>query len=108
MKNELVYLRHIIDAVEKIERYLADTSYKSFSENDMLIDAVVRELEIIGEAAGNISTSFHKKYPEVPWSKMIGMRNRLIHEYFGVNKKVVWETCITDLKELKKLILPIL
>lgn len=102
MKDNLVYLRHIKDSIRKIERYLKDVSYASFVKNDMLLGATVRELEIIGEAANNVSAHFKIKHPEILWDKMISMRNRLIHEYFGVNKKIVWETCGSDLKDLKK------
>lgn len=104
MKDDEVYLQHILEAIEKIERYLKNTSYDSFIFNDMQIDAVVRELEIIGEAAANASEKLKVKHPKIPWSKIVGMRNRLIHEYFGINKKIVWETCASDLKELKPLV----
>ena len=102
MKDDRVYLRHILDAISKIERYLKGTSYKSFLKNDMKIDAVVRELEIIGEAARNVSTKLKDQHSEIPWNRIMGMRNYLIHEYFGVIKKIVWETCKTDLKSLKE------
>ncbi|OGB89533.1 hypothetical protein A2625_01260 [candidate division WOR-1 bacterium RIFCSPHIGHO2_01_FULL_53_15] len=108
MKNDLVYLEHIAEAIQKIEKYLKEVSFEQFSGNDMLIDAVIRELEIIGEAANQISGKARDQYPSMPWSQMIGMRNRLIHEYFGVNKKIVWETCSTDLKELRKILATIL
>jgi uncharacterized protein with HEPN domain len=101
MKNDKFYLHHILDAIEKIEEYTARKTFKSFSANDMMVDAVTRQFEIIGEAANGISTHFQEKNSQVPWSKLIGMRNRLIHEYFGVNKKIVWQTCKKDLKELK-------
>lgn len=101
MRNDKVYLQHIVDAIAKIETYLKGASFESFSKNEMMVDAVVRELEIIGEAANNISEGFKEDHPPIPWDEMIGMRNRLIHEYFGVNKKIVWETCQTDLKELE-------
>jgi uncharacterized protein with HEPN domain len=104
MKDDLVYLEHIFEAIQKIEKYLLNVSYDQFVDNDMQIDAVVRELEIIGEAANQISGEAKSQYSTMPWSQMIGMRNRLIHEYFGVNKKIVWETCSTDLKELKKIL----
>jgi uncharacterized protein with HEPN domain len=74
----------------------------------MIIDAIVRELEIIGEAANKIDSETKARYPKMPWSQMIGMRNRLIHEYFGVNKKIVWETCQIDLIELKRILASIL
>lgn len=66
-----------------------------------MVDAVVRELEIIGEAAGQCNEDFKKNNPEVPWKEAIGMRNRLIHEYFGVDLSVVWTTCMEDLPILK-------
>jgi uncharacterized protein with HEPN domain len=109
MKDDLVYHQHILlESIDKIERYLKDTSFESFMFNDMQIDAVVRELEIIGEAANNVSEQFQSEHPAVPWSEMVGMRNRLIHEYFGVNTKIVWETCQSDLKDLKKFIKPLI
>ena len=108
MENNLSYLIHIIEATGKIERYLEGFSEKDFYQNEMRLDAVVRELEIIGEAANNISEDYKKQHPEIPWRKMIGMRNRLMHEYFGINKKIVWDTCQIDLKELKVLISPLI
>lgn len=68
----------------------------------MMIDAVVRELEIIGEAAKNLSEDFRRKYPKFPLRESADMRNFLIHEYFGVNSKIVWNTCKNDLPDLKK------
>ncbi|KAF0134125.1 MAG: Nucleotidyltransferase [Candidatus Saganbacteria bacterium] len=108
MRDDRVYLKHITEAIDKVKRYISGNSFESFCNNDMLLDAVVRELEIIGEAANNISKEFQEKNPELPWILIIGMRNRLIHEYFGVNKKIVWETCQTDLKQLEKLLLPLI
>lgn len=108
MKNDTTYLQHILEAIEKIERYLSDTTYESFAENDMKIDGVVRELEIIGEAAAKLSSEFQQNYAQVPFRDIIAMRNFLIHEYFGVNKKIVWDTCQTDLKDLKRTIISVL
>jgi uncharacterized protein with HEPN domain len=102
MKNDKFYIRHIFDAIEKIEEYTARRTFKSFSKNDMMVDAVTRQFEIIGEAASKVSAEFQEKNSHIPWSQAIGMRNRLIHEYFGVNKKIVWQTCKKDLKALKK------
>ncbi len=102
MKDDKVYLHHILDAIHKIERYLKGVSYEKFSKSDMIIDAVVRELEIIGEAARNVSIKFKTENCNVPWNKIMGMRNFLIHEYFGVSKKIVWETSKTDLPSLKE------
>lgn len=104
MKDDQVYLRHILDAVEKIETYLAGQTYKSFSNNNMIIDAVVRELEIIGEATNHLSDLLRENHPEIPWRDAIDMRNILIHEYFGVRTHLVWDTCKEDLPKLKKFI----
>jgi len=104
MKNDDTYLQHILEAIEKIEKYLTGVTYEMFEQNDMIIDAVVRELEIIGEAAGKLSQQFQQDHPEIPFRDMTDMRNFLIHEYFGVNKKIVWDTCQTDMKHLRKTI----
>lgn len=104
MKDDQVYLRHILDAVEKIETYPTGQTYESFSNNNMIIDAVVRELEIIGEATNHLSDLLRESHPEIPWRDAIDMRNILIHEYFGVRTHLVWDTCKEDLPKLKKLI----
>jgi len=104
MKNDTIYLRHILEAIEKIEHYLLNTTYKSFSANDMMIDAVVRELEIIGEASSKLSKEFKDNHSDVAFRDATDMRNFLIHEYFGVRKEIVWETCQEDLPKVKKLI----
>jgi uncharacterized protein with HEPN domain len=104
MKDDGVYLRHILDAIGKIETYLEGQTYRSFCENDMMIDAVVRELEIVGEATNNLSEHLRQSHPEIPWRDAIDMRNFLIHEYFGVRRQVVWDTCKSDLSLMKNLI----
>ena len=68
----------------------------------MTIDAVVRNLEIIGEAANNIPEETTDKYPEIPWREMISMRNKVLHEYFGVDEEILWQTITNDLPPLKK------
>jgi len=103
MKDDQVYLRHILDAIEKIETYLTGQTYESFSNNNMIIDAVVRELEIIGAATNHLSDLLRESLPEIPWRDAIDMRNILIHEYFGVRTLLVWSTCKEDLPELKKM-----
>jgi len=104
MKNDRAYLIHIREAIESIEEYLENVTYHNFASSKMIIDAVVRELEIVGEASNNLSDEFREKHPEILWRKMKNMRNFLIHEYFGVNTKIVWSTCKEDLPKLKKLI----
>lgn len=108
MDNNIVYLKHILEAIEKAEKYLNGIDYDNFIKNEMMIDAVVRQLEIIGEAVNNLSPEFHDKHPKFYWRNAIDMRNFLIHEYFGINNKIVWDTCQVDLKDLKKIVLNIL
>lgn len=101
-KDDLVYLRHILDSIEKIQRYLQGVLKEDFDQNSMLQDAVIRQIEIIGEAARNVSEEFKEKNPEIPWLMMTGMRNKLIHEYFAVNSSIVWDTIMGDLPVLKQ------
>ena len=108
MRNDRTYLEHIREAIESIEEYLEGASYDQFASSKMMVDAVVRELEIIGEASNNLSDQFRKQYSDVLWRRMKDMRNFLIHEYFGVNTKVVWDTCKDDLPQLKSFIEKIL
>jgi len=107
-KDNLVYVRHILDAIKKIESYLEGVDFKTFSSNNMMFDAVTRELEIIGEASNNIEEEFQNQYPNIPWRKVIGTRNLLIHEYSGINKRVIWDACQDDIPELKTIMLQIL
>ncbi|MDL1911420.1 DUF86 domain-containing protein [Chloroflexi bacterium CFX6] len=101
-RDDTVYLRHILDAIELIEEYTRGMSENEFLSNSMAHDAVVRQVEIIGEAAGNISDEFQERHKELPWGKMIGIRNKIIHEYFNVNYAIVWDTVKDDLPILKK------
>ena len=102
MKDDKVYLRHIIEAIESIEEYLKGFDYESFSQDKKTVDAVVRELQIIGEASGRLRAEFGNKHRDIPLRDIKDMRNVLIHEYFGVNVKIVWDTCRIDLPKLKE------
>lgn len=104
MKSDTAYLEHILEAITTIDAYLKDVSYEEFENNKMIIDAVIRELEIVGEASNNLSDKFIKDNPEFPARDAIDMRNFLTHEYFGVNTKIVWETCKNDLPGIKEFI----
>jgi len=104
MKNDAIYLQHILEAIGAIEFYLADIDYETFIGNTMAVDAVVRQLEIIGEASKNLSEKFTADNVESPLREAIEMRNFLIHEYFGVNTKIVWETYKNDLPILKEFV----
>ncbi len=99
-RDERVYLRHIADAIARINDYLAGLSERDFKERQIVQSAVIRELEIIGEAARNLSDDFRRDHPEVAWQDVIAMRNRLIHAYFDVDLNVVWEVVRDDLPGL--------
>jgi len=107
-RDDTVYLHHILDAIESIENYTKGMSENEFLSNSMAHDAVVRQIEIIGEAARNVSDEFQNKHPNLPWTKMIGIRNKITHEYFNVNYAIVWDTVKDDLPLLKKSIKKIL
>jgi uncharacterized protein with HEPN domain len=95
-------IQDILTCIEKIERYTAGMTMAEFKQKEITIDAVVRNFEIIGEASKHIPASVRNKYPDVPWNEMAGIRNILIHEYFGVDIKILWNTAKKDLSSLKK------
>lgn len=104
MKREFMdYLDDIVNAMNKVEDFTKDMTYVEFIEDDKTTFAVIRALEIIGEAVKKIPSSITKQYPQIPWKDMAGMRDKLIHEYFGVKTKVVWETIKQDIPPLKPL-----
>jgi uncharacterized protein with HEPN domain len=102
MKNDAVYLHHILDAINRIQGYTAGVSYDQFLQDSLLQDGVVRQLGIIGEAAKNVSSPFRDAHPELPWRQMTGTRDKLIHGYFEVNLFIVWDTVQSDLPPLKQ------
>lgn len=101
MKNDLVYLRHILDAIAQIEAYVTGLSWGGFQESQLVQDAVIRQLGIIGEAARRVTSSVQKDHGEIPWSDIVGMRNILIHLNFEVDEREVWKTVQDDLPPLK-------
>jgi uncharacterized protein with HEPN domain len=103
-RDPQLYLQDILDSIGKIKRYTADLSFDEFVSNDMVMDAVTRNLEIIGEAAARIPDNIRLYYPNVPWYEMKGMRNIVAHEYFGVDPKIVWKTVQHSLPELSIMI----
>ena len=106
MKQDILYLKHILESIDKIETY-AKVGKTEFMETSHWQDAVIRNLEIIGEATKNIPDSFRKKYPEVPWKKIAGFRDIVIHAYFRVDIDVTWRIIKTDIPDLKEKILKI-
>jgi len=101
-KDPKVFFKHILDSIATIEEYIKGVSEYKFYSNRQIIDAVVRNFEIIGEATKNLPKSIRANTPYIPWGKMAGMRNNLIHEYFGVDKQEIWKTIKEDLPDLKK------
>lgn len=108
VRDVTVYLRDILDSIQAIENYLADMDEKVFLEDAKTQDSVIRRLEIIGEAVRSIPADWRSQYPNIPWRSIAGMRDVLIHGYFGVNMERVWETASNDLPNLKKEIQKIL
>ena len=101
MKNDMVYLSHILECMGKIEDYAA-TGKHSFLQSTMIQDAIIRNLEIIGEATKQISLEFRKQNPEIPWKQMAGIRDVLIHDYMGVDLDIIWVVVEKDLVVLKR------
>jgi uncharacterized protein with HEPN domain len=98
------YLQDILDAMEKAQQFVENLSYEEFTKDDKTVFAVVRALEIIGEATKNIPDNNRKNNPYVPWKDMVGMRDILIHAYFGVDMETVWLTVTKRITEIKPLI----
>ena len=90
----------IIESIEAIFIYTKGVTEEAFIANREKSDAVIRNIEVIGEAAGNLSLSFQEQHPEIPWHQIIGMRNRLIHGYFGISLKIIWQVVTVDLPVL--------
>lgn len=107
-KDDTVYLRHIFDAIKKIEEYTTGMNEKSFFASDKTQDAVIRQLEIIGEATKRITINTRSNHSGIPWKDMAGMRDKLIHDYFGVDINAVWQTVEEDLPFLKNEVATIL
>ena len=110
MKNRSaeLFLHDILDSVTRILKYSNGLNYDDLIKNEMAVDAIVRNFEIIGEAAKFIPEEFKNKYQELPLKEMVGMRNILIHDYLGINYKFIWQTIQEDLPELKKTITKII
>ena len=102
MKKDSIYVGHIVDAADLIRKYIQGISQEQFEGNTLVRDGVVRQIEIIGEATRAISDEFKDKHQVIPWHKIVGMRNRLIHEYIDVDEAEVYRTAKNDIPKLKE------
>lgn len=100
-RDARLHLDDILEAVARIREYTAGLDYQTFEQDKKTQDAVVRNLEVIGEAAGRLPESLHAAAPQIQWRKIIGLRNILIHEYFGVSLPVVWDVVQNKLEPLE-------
>ncbi|HLD21691.1 MAG TPA: DUF86 domain-containing protein [Patescibacteria group bacterium] len=94
-------LQDMLDAIDKIDQYTADYDFAEFENNSLVIDGVVRNLEIIGEAANHIPEEIQLQYTTIPWAQIIGLRNIVIHEYFGIDTSIIWTIATSDLPQLR-------
>jgi uncharacterized protein with HEPN domain len=103
-RDHLVHIKDIKDSIDDILLFTQSFDFEKFKKDKKTQYAVIRCLEIIGEAANKVPTDVRKKMPEVPWQKMADMRNKMIHEYFGVDVKIIWDTVIEDIPYLQETI----
>jgi len=101
-RSPLLLLEDILDACVKIQSYTRNLAFEEFKENEMIIDAVIRNFEIIGEAANRLPDDFKDAHPEIDWHRIRGFRNRIVHDYFGVDLAILWKIKNENLPNLIK------
>jgi len=105
MKRDIgLYIKDILDCIDKIEEFTKNMSFDDFVKDDKTASAVIRKLEVIGEATKNIPESIRERYKDIPWKDMARMRDKIIHFYFGVDYEIVWKVIIQRLPQIKPLI----
>lgn len=100
--GDLTRLLHVADAIEEIKLYTQDTDFEKFADASMMKNACIRQLEIIGEAFSRISEEIKEKHDDIEWRQIVGLRNILIHQYFGVDDKILWDIISLDLVDLEE------
>lgn len=101
-RDPLVLLKDIILAIQKIGRYTSHLNHDAFINDELIVDAVARNLEIIGEAARQLPEEYKRAHTEIPWTQIAGLRNRIVHDYFGLDLEIIWQIIQHDLPELEK------
>lgn len=99
-----ILFEDIIESIIKIEKYTDDLSFDDFENNNLITDAVVRNIEIIGEASKNIPGEIQNQFSDIPWQKLRGIRNRIVHDYFDVDRNIIWHIVTNELSSLKKIL----
>jgi len=107
-KDPKIFLLHILESIEAIEKYVKKMNKKDFIIKPLVQDAVIRRLIVIGEAAKNVPSDYKRQNPHIRWRDVGDMRNKIIHEYFGIDLNLVWEVVNKDIRELKKEVLGLL
>jgi len=107
-RSAILLIQDMLEAIAKIRRYTAGLTAETFPTDEKSVDAVVRNLEIIGEAANRLPEDFKAQHREVEWSKIIGLRNRIIHDYFGIDLQIVWQVLQRDLPAFNSALVRIL
>jgi uncharacterized protein with HEPN domain len=100
-RSYTLFLDDILDAMTRIEKYTFTLDFDSFVKNEMAVDAVIRNLEVIGEAVKNIPAHIREKNQDIPWKRMAGLRDMMIHVYFGIDLEIIWEIVKKDIPETK-------
>ena len=101
-KDPTIFINHILECIERIQDYTAGVSQDKFLSSPQIQDAVMRRIEVIGEAVKKLNPEVKDKHPEIPWKRVAGMRDTLIHDYFGVDLKLTWKVATEDIAELKR------
>jgi uncharacterized protein with HEPN domain len=101
---DALFLRHMLDAIDRVVEAIERVKVEEFNRDWMIQDAIIHELQILGEAAGRVSRDFTDRHPEVPWQKVTGLRHKIVHDYFALDLKIVWDTARLDVPAVRPII----